>query len=158
MILDDVSAWLRPLHRARQFKPGCVILLGAATAMCIAVSLVSFRYLLPGLPAPAPLPNLSLDRPLLILHAIFAATALQLVPLQLWTAGSGKAGSFHRVSGYAAVVAICVAALAGLWIAPTARGGIITSFGFATLAAVWLVGVTMGFISARRKAYKIHGR
>lgn len=158
MILDDVFTPPRRPQGASWYKRKRTLLFGGATALCVAVGAVSLRYLLPALPAPAPLPNVLLNRHVLIVHASFAAGALLLVPVQLWTAGRGKIGFVHRLSGYTAMLVIYVAALAALWIAPTARGGLITSLGFASLAAAWLIGVTIGLISVPLKAYDAHRR
>lgn len=157
MILDDVflSNRVRGVSGSGRNRK---LLFSGATALCAVVGAVSLRYLLPDPPAPAPLPNLSLNQRVLIVHAGSAAVALLLMPVQLWTAGRGKVGLVHRVSGYAAVAVIYVAAVSALRIAPTARGGWITGLGFASLATAWLICVTMGLLSIRRKEYEAHRR
>ena len=134
------------------------LLLGIAGALCVGVGLVSLRYLLPTIPSPAPLPNITLNRNALIVHAGFAAAALLLVPVQLWTGSRKRIGTTHRASGYIAVLAIYTAACSAYWLAPNVRGGTIAGVGFVSLATAWIITLSKGIIAARQRDFAAHRR
>ena len=122
------------------------------------VAIVSLRYLLPGMPFPAPLPNTTLNRSALIVHAGSAALALLIIPIQLWTSRRLRGGLRHRLAGVVAAIAIYIAAGAALQLAPAARGGAVASLGFASLAVAWILTATIGLDSARQRNYAAHRR
>lgn len=147
-----------PPPRRRKSRGAGRLLLGIGGALCLGVGVISLRYLLPTIPSPAPLPNITLNRHALMVHAGFAAVGLLLVPVQLWTGSRKKIGKIHRVSGYAAVLAIYAAACSAYWLAPNVRGGTIAGVGFAGLATAWIITLSKGIIAARDRDFAAHRR
>ncbi len=149
---------LFPRSRPLRSSKAMATLARGAGLLGAGVALVSLRYLLPNMPFPAPLPNATLNRSALMVHAGFAALALLIVPIQMWTGRRFRGGLRHRLAGVVAAIAIYIAAGAALQLAPSARGGAIASVGFAALAVVWILTATIGLASARQRNYAAHRR
>jgi uncharacterized membrane protein len=62
----------------------------------------------------------------------------------------------HRAMGRAYVVAVVVAGMAGLRLAPFSVGGLATHVGFGLLATLWLISTVVAFVHARRRAMAAH--
>lgn len=111
-----------------------------------AVGLVSLRYGLPRVPYPAPLPSFAREHGWLVLHAIAASLALILGPWQFLAGVRRRQPRLHRSVGRAYLVALFLAAIASVPVALHAVGGFVSTAGFLTLAAAWLVTSAMGTV------------
>ena len=132
---------------------------GLMAVLALGVALVSARYLLPGIPFPAP-PMLTqiADWPLAVLaHAGGGATALALGSFQLVTR-RGPRRIWHRWAGRTYVLACLIGAVSGFWLALHASAGPVATAGFGGLAVVWLWTTTMGWRKAVTGEFAQHRR
>ncbi len=111
-------------------------------------ALGALRYLLPHVPFPAELDNVSQRRIALSLHALGGAIALLAGPLQFVPRFRESNWNRHRLLGWIYCSAVLLGWCASLWIAPHAQTGWIASSGFLTLGATWIVatGLAVRFI------------
>lgn len=131
----------------------CVLIFFAA-----ANGILAMRYLLPHVPFAAPLPNFKVHRVALALHASFAGVALLVGPLQISERFRLRWRSVHRALGWVYVVAVGVAAIFAIVLAPQANFGAIAGFGFFTLAVVWLMATGMALRMAVQHRFQDHRR
>ena len=89
-------------------------------------------------------------RDLLVWHALAGAVALTLAPLQLRTGPRAQRSRWHRLAGRAYVAAVLVAAVAGLVLAPSTRGGAPAQAAFVLLSLLWISSTTLGVRAARQ--------
>jgi uncharacterized membrane protein len=73
----------------------------------------------------------------LVVHAAAGGLALLLTPLQLWRGLRRRRPLAHRAVGWVITVAILVAAVGGLLIAPVSKAGLTGTVGFSMLALIW---------------------
>ena len=111
-------------------------------------ALGALRYLLPHVPFPAELDNVSQRRIALSLHALGGAIALLAGPLQFVPRFRESNWNRHRLLGWIYCSAVLLGWCASLWIAPHAQTGWIASAGFLALGAAWIVttGLAVRFI------------
>jgi Predicted membrane protein (DUF2306) len=109
---------------------------GAVSSVLIA--LVSYRYLVPAIPAPAQLTANPMARPWLWVHASLAATALITGPWQFIPKLRARRPRVHRWTGRVYIFACLVGGFAGLLLASGSTAGPIARAGFGLLAIVWL--------------------
>jgi uncharacterized membrane protein len=147
-------------HRSTQHKMNETsrILWRILTASALFIGLVSLRYALPHVPFPAGLPNYTINRRVLIIHAVSASLALLLGPWQFLPGFRQRRPQVHRWTGRAYAIALFVAALAAIWIAPNAAGGHVSSAGFLGLAFGWVFTTSMGIMAIRRHCVASHRR
>jgi len=112
--------------------------LTAILAAC-AVGTYSLRYALPGPPHPARLPNVTINREALIIHATMASFALLAGPLQMSGALRRQFPMLHRGTGWLYVTAVLIGWIASLPLAIHAFTGAVASAGFLCLGAAWLL-------------------
>ena len=114
----------------------------------LANALGALRYLLPHVPFPAALDNVSQRRIALSLHALGGAIALLAGPLQFVPRFRESNWNRHRLLGWIYCSAVLLGWCASLWIAPHAQTGWIASAGFLALGAAWIVatGLAAQFI------------
>jgi uncharacterized membrane protein len=146
---------MTPSHRPRR-KPQRLFLGVAACALSTAVGLISLRYVAPSRPAPAPIPNASAHPLALALHAVPAALALIIMPLQLHAGFRTRHPRAHRVIGRTYAGLVGVASLAALRIAPMALGGPVSAAGFTALALAWVASTALGARAAMRRRFDVH--
>jgi uncharacterized membrane protein len=111
-------------------------------------ALGALRYLLPHVPFPAQLDNVSQRRAALSLHAFGGAIALLAGPLQFVPPFRERNWNRHRFLGWIYCSAVLLGWCASLWIAPHSQTGWIASAGFLALGAAWIVttGLAVRFI------------
>ena len=111
-------------------------------------ALGALRYLLPHVPFPAELDNVSQRRIALSLHALGGAIALLAGPLQFVPRFRESNWNRHHLLGWIYCGAVLLGWCASLWIAPHAQTGWIASSGFLSLGAAWIVatGLAVQFI------------
>jgi uncharacterized membrane protein len=131
---------------------------GLLLLAAVAVALVSLRYLLPGMPAAAPLDNVGVRPSWLALHAGAGATALVAGALQLVLPRRGRALVWHRRLGRLYIAAVAAAALAGLVLAPTTTTGAVAAWGFGTLAVLWPLATGLAWRAVRAGEVAAHRR
>jgi uncharacterized membrane protein len=90
------------------------------------------------------------------IHIIFAGLAM----LAGWTQFSPRIRKFHldihRTLGKIYVVSVMLAAPAGFYIAFNATGGIVSGFGFSTLAVLWFSTTLVAYLAIRRLDTRRH--
>jgi len=109
---------------------------GAVSSVLIA--LVSYRYFVPAIPAPANLAANLMARPWLVVHAGLAATALITGPWQFIPRLRARWPRVHRVLGRVYVFSCLIGGFAGLLLASGTSAGPIARAGFGLLAIVWI--------------------
>lgn len=132
---------------------------GLMALLCLGVSIVSARYLLPEIPFAAPNMMAQMVKwPVAVLaHVAGGVTALVLGSFQLVTR-RGPRRVWHRWAGRVYVVACSAGAVSGLWLALHASAGPIATAGFGSLAAVWFVTTIMGWRKAVTGEFAQHRR
>ncbi|WP_438854329.1 DUF2306 domain-containing protein [Agromyces sp. M3QZ16-3] len=83
-------------------------------------------------------------------HIVAGGIALVTSPFQFWRGLRDRAPRVHRWTGRVALVAIGVAGLAGLSLAPFSAAGLVGTFGFGALAVLWVVAGWRGYRAIRR--------
>lgn len=126
--------------------------------LCVAVALLSARFLLPQpFMAEAMAPHIE-ARPLIFLtHVASAATALALGAFQLLT-WKGSRRVWHRWAGRVYVAACLVGAASGFGLAVSSIAGPVSGLGFGLLAVAWFVTTAMGWRKAVAGQYSQHRR
>jgi uncharacterized membrane protein len=94
----------------------------------------------------------------LVLHVVGGMLALLLGPWQFVSRLRVRRPRVHRALGYGYVLGVALGAAAGLLLAPTAYGGVVSSLGFAALGACWAGTTLRGVMSARVGRYAEHRR
>ncbi len=89
-------------------------------------------------------------------HIGAGAVALVLGPLQFIARLRERAPKVHRVIGRVYLVAVLIAASAGLVIAPFNEAGLVGLFGFGTLAVLWIVTAVRAYRAIRRGDRRSH--
>jgi|GEM_PF-122586 len=82
-------------------------------------------------------------------HIVAGGIALVASPFQFWRGLRDRAPRVHRWTGRVALVAIGIAGLAGLALAPFSAAGLVGTFGFGTLAVLWVVFGWRGYRAIR---------
>ncbi|MUN07969.1 DUF2306 domain-containing protein [Agromyces luteolus] len=82
-------------------------------------------------------------------HIVAGGIALVASPFQFWRGLRDRAPRVHRWTGRVALVAIAIAGLAGLALAPFSAAGLVGTFGFGTLAVLWVVSGWRGYRAIR---------
>jgi uncharacterized membrane protein len=131
----------------------CVLMVFA-----VANGILAMRYLLPHVPLAAPLPNLKLHRLALAFHASFAGVALLIGPFQIVEEFRIRWRRLHRTLGWVYVIAVAIAAVAALVLAPQTNFGPIAGFGFLTLAILWLIATGTALWTAIQRRFRDHRR
>lgn len=131
----------------------------AAAIASIAVALFSLRYLVPSWPIAPPIVAANpFAHPWLPLHAVCAALALLLGPLQFLTVRGGARRSWHRLTGRVYVASCLVGAVTALPLALGATTGPVSTAGFGTLAVVWFAVNALGWKAALDRRFADHRR
>jgi uncharacterized membrane protein len=139
--MPTVSRWL-------------VLALGALLSVGIAV--VSYRYLVPGLPAAPLVAGNGFRVPWLALHAAAAATALLIGPLQFRSQLRARWPKLHRVLGRVYVTGCLVGGATGLLLAVGMTTGPVAGVGFGALAVVWFFATAKAWRFAVRRELVVH--
>jgi uncharacterized membrane protein len=103
------------------------------------------------------------DRPAVVqlafyLHITFGGIALLLSPLQFATRLRSRAVAVHRAVGRVVLIAIAIAGLAGVVLAPHNVAGPVGTAGFGLLALLWLGFAATAFAAIRRGDVATHRR
>ena len=89
-------------------------------------------------------------------HILGGPLALALAPLQMWTGFGKRWQRLHRWSGRASGVAVLIAGLAGLTLAPISDASLFARMGFFVLALAWLGTTGVGIWAAVQGDYARH--
>ncbi|MEC3860348.1 DUF2306 domain-containing protein [Mesobacterium sp. TK19101] len=108
--------------------------------LSIAVALVSWRFVVLGVPMGMPFMAYRLDGQALTLYAHIglAPVALIVLPVQFSPRLRKARPGLHRWMGRVYGAAVVVSGLAGLALAMTTRAGPVAAWGFGALAVLWL--------------------
>jgi uncharacterized membrane protein len=131
-----------------------LVALGALLSAGIA--LVSYRYLVPGIPAPAGVAANAFSVPWLTVHAAAAATALLVAPLQFRSRLRARRPSVHRLLGRVYVTCCLIGGATGLALAMGTTAGPVAAAGFGSLALVWLIVTAQAWRLAMRRNFVVH--
>ncbi len=66
--------------------------------------------------------------------------------------------NLHKILGFIYLVSVLVGGFSGLKISPYATGGSVSSWGFSTLAVLWIFCTVFAFYFLFRKKFSSHGR
>lgn len=124
--------------------------------LCVALALISYRYLLGPAIVPPVIANNVLKNPWLSVHVAGAATALLLGPLQFLSVLRARFGSLHRWIGRTYVVSCLVGGVAGFVLALGASTGPISTIGFGSLATFWMVTTSLAWRRAMQRRFTEH--
>lgn len=134
----------------------------AAYALLLVLSVLTgvmaLRYALPGQPFAPPLPNLTLQRELLVLHAVAGGLALMLGPWQFSARLRARRPALHRALGWGYAASVLLGGLAALPLALQSDGGPIAQLGFGLLGLLWLASTTVALIHIRARHMAEHRR
>lgn len=130
----------------------------AGALLCIGVALVAYRYFSPSAPVPEVIAGNTFRAGWLVAHALTAATALLVVPWQLWPQQRARRPGLHRWTGRVYVVACLAAGATGLVLAFGAATGPVSTAGFGLLSIAWMYTTAMGWRMALRRDFTAHRR
>lgn len=91
-------------------------------------------------------------------HFFFGGVALLLTPLQLSDTIRLRWRSLHRLTGLLYTIAVFIAGVSALLIAPRAQGGMVSVAGFTTLALLWLGSTALAWQRALMMDFANHAR
>ncbi len=129
-------------------------LTGAVSSVLIAA--VSYRYLVPAIPAPTALTSNPMAHPWLWVHATLAATALLAGPWQFLPRLRARWPRVHRWLGRVYIFACLTGGVAGLLLASGSTAGPIARAGFGLLAVIWIGVNAQGFRLALARRFAEH--
>lgn len=121
------------------------------------LGIAAYALVLPFLNFTGPIHTRLFEMPALFfyMHTLGGAIALALAPFQLLQQASvGR----HKLIGYIYVLAVSVSALAGLYMAQDAYGGMPSTIALSILSILWLVSTYMGIYAATKKDISAHRR
>jgi len=125
---------------------GAYLIVGAIGGfLCVALALVSFRYLLRFGGTPPVIEGNLFIEPWLMVHVAGAATALLLGPWQFSSRLRNQLPTLHRWIGRTYVVSCLVGGAAGFLLALGASTGPISTVGFGSLAVLWVVTTSLAW-------------
>jgi uncharacterized membrane protein len=130
------------------------------TVLAVAITLASYRYLIPGAPGMATniVANPFTRYGVLTVHAGLAATALILGPFQFFPRLRARWPKWHRRAGTAYVICCLGGGAAGLVLALGSTAGPIASAGFGLLAVSWLIATGNAWRLAQAHDFRRHER
>lgn len=131
---------------------------GLLLVLALLVGAAALRFALPGQPLAPPLPNLTLQRELLIIHAVSAGLALMLGPWQFAAGLRARHPQLHRRIGYGYAVCLLVGGISALPLAAQAMGGPLAQMGFGLLGLAWLGTTAIALIHVRAGRISAHRR
>lgn len=129
------------------------------TLLAVMISLVSSRYFItfdPSQGGPQFGEKFAGHLPVLLLHIFGGVLALFLGPWQFWGGFRNRYLRLHRWVGRVYLTAVLIGAVAGLYMAAIAFGGLPSSIGFAALAVLWLTTAVMAYLRIRRGDVERH--
>ncbi|WP_214110984.1 DUF2306 domain-containing protein [Acrocarpospora catenulata] len=91
-------------------------------------------------------------------HVIFGGLTLLLVPVQFAARIRDRVPVLHRAVGRVALVALLVAGVSGLVLAPVNMAGPIGVAGFGSLGIIWITFAVLAFLAIRRGDVAAHRR
>lgn len=141
------------MERARN-NPAAVVTL----VLAVAVALVSFRHLVPGMPAPEVVAGNTLRMPWLVAHAASAGIALLAGGWQFLPRLRARRPALHRWMGRAYVLACLAGGATGFLLALGASTGPVSTAGFGLLAIGWIHSTVMAWRLAVRGDFAAHRR
>ncbi|MBI1758687.1 MAG: DUF2306 domain-containing protein [Actinobacteria bacterium] len=89
-------------------------------------------------------------------HVLFGGIALMVGPVQFLARLRQRRPALHQATGRVYLIAVAVAGIAGLGIAPVNRAGFDGFFGFGTLAVLWLYTALRAYRAARGRDFASH--
>jgi uncharacterized membrane protein len=131
---------------------------GLLLVLALLVGAAALRFALPGQPLAPPLPNLTLQRELLIIHAVSAGLALMLGPWQFAAGLRARHPQLHRRIGYGYATCLLVGGISALPLAAQAMGGPLAQLGFGLLGLGWLATTAIALIHVRAGRIGAHRR
>lgn len=136
------------------------LLFGLMAFLAVGVALVSYRYLLPGMPGGSDfiIANRYARAGFLAAHAGFAATALLIGWAQFLSGVRRRWPAVHRWMGRVYASAVLCGGAAGFVLALGATTGMVSTMGFGALAVVWVGCTAQGWRYALARDFAEHRR
>ncbi|MEP0456495.1 MAG: DUF2306 domain-containing protein, partial [Roseibium sp.] len=136
------------------------VLAWMAAILCILVALVSYRFLLLGVPTSMEFLAYHLpgNRWFLHAHIAVAPLTLALLPVQLSSRLRKRYPRLHRWGGRIYVLLIMLSGVAALQLATTTQSGPVAAAGFALLGVIWLIVTGLGFWTGWKRDLLLHRR
>lgn len=131
-----------------------VALIGALS--CMGVAAVSYRYLVDEGLAPPIIALNTFRQNWLVLHAVSAATALLIAPMQFSSRIRRSLPLAHRWTGRVYVFSCLLGGISGFILAIGASTGPISSVGFGLLAIAWIVSTSLAWRAAADRRFVDH--
>ncbi|KQW51748.1 MULTISPECIES: DUF2306 domain-containing protein [unclassified Roseateles] len=131
---------------------------GLLVLLALLVGAAALRFALPGQPLAPPLPNLTVQRELLVIHAVSAGLALMLGPWQFAAGLRARRPRLHRCIGYGYAACLLVGGLSALPLAAQAMGGPLAQLGFGLLGLGWLGTTAVALVHVRAGRIAAHRR
>lgn len=141
-----------PSRIARLAAYGLLLVLATLTGA------MALRYALPGQPFAPPLPNLLMQRELLVLHAVGGGLALMLGPWQFSMRLRARRPGLHRALGRAYGASLLLGGLTALPLAAASEGGWVAHLGFGLLGLLWLGSTAVALVHIRARRVAEHRR
>ena len=120
------------------------------------VAVVAYRYLVPGIPAPDVIATNGFITPWLPVHAVAAATALLVAPLQFRSQLRARRPGLHRVLGRVYVTGCLIGGATGIVLAFGASTGSVSTAGFGLLSLAWVAATSQAWRQAMRRSFDSH--
>ena len=124
----------------------------------VGTAAVAFRYVLPKVPFPTPLPNFYARHGWLVAHATLSAIALLVGPWQFRVGFRDGYRAVHRALGRVYCLAVVAGWITSLPIEAHAQTGVAASAGFLALGAVWIATTSAAYISVCKGRLPSHRR
>ncbi|MAM60892.1 DUF2306 domain-containing protein [Maritimibacter sp. UBA3975] len=136
------------------------IFLPIAAPFSVMTAFMSYRFLALGVvPAfPDMVGHIETTRIAFLAHVCAAPIALVTATFQLMPRLRARFPGVHRWSGQVYAIAILIAGLGALVMAPGANGGLVSTLGFGLLAVLWIGFTIAGIINARAGNITAHRR
>lgn len=134
--------------------------LPVAATLSLLIAIGSLRFLGLGLERAFPemMNHIDATRLAFLMHVSAAPVALAAACFQLMPRLRARRPALHRWTGRVYGVAILIAGLGALVMAPGANGGIVASLGFGLLAVLWIGFTVLGVAKARAGETAAHRR
>ena len=138
------------------FRVTRLIVSAIGVLLCAFVALFSYRYLLGNVEMPRVIANNLFKHPWLLIHAAGAATALLIGPVQFSGAIRARLRRLHRWLGRVYVISCLIGAVSGFVLALGASTGWISTTGFASLAILWTITISLAWRRATQRQFVEH--
>jgi predicted membrane protein DUF2306 len=152
-----MSAAVKPLRLETGLKRAIYALISGITGLlCVALALVSYRYLLGAGAVPPVIASNLFKNPWLLVHVAGAATALLVGPVQFSSTLRARFRRLHRWIGRTYAVSCLIGGAGGFALALGASTGPVSTIGFGSLAVLWILTTVLAWRRAMQRRFVAH--